>query len=1000
MTKVSFVIPVYNAVRHVVETMRSLFKQTYRNLELIAVDDGSTDGSSELLDQLAKEDPRLKVFHKSNGGVSSARNYALEHITGDYVWFFDADDILHEQAVEIMLRACEEHGAPFAYTPVERFSDTDTEAMRTRKLAYTYEILPYATDAYRCFRKNYYGVQHFLCRADYLQGLQFDCSLKFGEDMLFSYGILLREPKAVYSHTPLVFYRQHETSACATLTKAAKRGDVEKLAERFAEILQKDDVPDEVRFVLSSWIKDHDIPDCPPKPDKRKCYALMADDETRKTSSSGGAFSVIARKILKRGGCVVGAAFQSDFSVAYEIVDDEDNLKRLSGSKYVQCRFTAEVFKEIGKRIDSGRPVLFAGTSCHVASIKKAYSKAENLYTMDLICHGAPRAEFWQKYLGEVCAGREPVSVSFRKKAPEWTPLYKVSIAFSDKSGLEEDGRENAWIRAFLGNLSLSEGCLKCPYHDSKKPADITCGDFWELRRDPINDRKGISCVITNTEKGEILLGMLKGGETRLIPYDLSTIKQPNFFGATRAHPLAKEFQSDVLSGKLRFTEAVDKYLKHPKSVAILNFHWENKNFGAVLTSFALSRFLSDNGWYPQNIDYSPLEADALAMRLNPAFEDFRKQHVPRTNVISDLSKMSGVTKYFQNFIVGSDQVWSEKLSKGKEDALFLSCVGEGKRLIAAAASFGMVAAEDRDCDELKKRLAVFDTLSVREINDAKFVNSKIAPCVCVCDPVFWLGADFWRKFIGETRAEKKGVVVYTVTSADDAELLKFLEQAGLTDLEHPARFIKSTLNPLEWLQAIAGAKLVVTDSFHASCFAAILHTEFVVIHDKGNSTERLRTMLAGLGLSDHLFASAQTAAEAFKRQGLGSNWASVDARLCDYASEGASFMKAALEKELQDASSRQKNWRALRKWQASRPAQLKLERRSKQSLEPEGDGKVCVIKYLLPYGFMARYIYLKYDFKVDMPLFYYPGIFKRLKRIVKFALPYGLVLWWRKHFE
>ena len=917
--KVSIIIPVYNAVRYVAETIGSLLKQTYRNLELIAVDDGSTDGSSELLDRLAKEDSRLRVFHKPNGGVSSARNYGLEHFTGDYVWFFDADDILHEQAVEIMLKACEENGAPFAYTPVERFSNADAEALRTRKFAYTYENLPCATDAYRCFKNNFYGVQHFLCRADYLQGLQFDCSIKYGEDMLFSYGILLREPKAVYIHTPLVFYRQHETSACATLTKEAIRGDIEKVASRFVEILRRDNVPEKIRYMLTTWIKNHDISECPPKPDKRKCYALMADDETRKTSSSGGAFPVLAREILKRGGCVVGAAVQSDFSVAYEIAEDEETLKRQFGSKYVQCRFTSNVFKGIGSRIKSGKPVFFAGTACHVAGIRKAYPNAENLYTMDLICHGAPRAEFWQKYLGEVSAGRQPVSVSFRKKDPDWGPDHKLTIDFSDGSHFEEVGHRNVWIRAFLGDLSLSEGCSKCPYHGTERPADITCGDFWELRQDPVNDRKGISCVITNTEKGEALLGMLKGGETRLIPSDLNIIIQPNFFGATRPHPLAKEFQADVLSGRMCFTEAVNYYLEHPKAVAILNFHWENRNFGAVLTSFALSRFLSDNGWYPQNIDYSPREADTLAMRLNPPFEEFRKHYIPRTNAISRLEKIKWQTRLFRNFIVGSDQVWSDYLTKGKEETFFLSFVGAGKRLIAAAASFGMVSAEERDREELKLRLSVFDTISVREANDAEFVNREIAPCVCVCDPVFWLGAEFWRKFIGGRPAEKKGVVVYTVSPDSNAKLLEFMVKASVSDLEHPAQFIQSTLSPIGWLKAIAEAELVVTDSFHASCFAAILHTEFVVIHDNGNSTSRLRTMLSGLGLENHLFATAEAAAEAFNAHRPSSNWIRVDERLKAYAAEGSSFMKAALEKDLQDGPDRLRLWQELKLWQAHR---------------------------------------------------------------------------------
>jgi len=90
--KFSVIIPVYNVQKYLVEAIRSIQKQTYNYFEIILVDDGSIDGSSKLCDDFAKEDDRIRVIHKENGGVSSARNSGIAVSTGDYMLFVDSDD--------------------------------------------------------------------------------------------------------------------------------------------------------------------------------------------------------------------------------------------------------------------------------------------------------------------------------------------------------------------------------------------------------------------------------------------------------------------------------------------------------------------------------------------------------------------------------------------------------------------------------------------------------------------------------------------------------------------------------------------------------------------------------------------------------------------------------------------------------------------------------------------------------------------------------------------
>jgi glycosyltransferase involved in cell wall biosynthesis len=90
--KVSFIIPVYNAAPYLEQCVDSIIKQSYNDLEIILVDDGSTDGSSVICDNFAKKDNRIKVLHKSNGGQSDARNKGVSIATGEYIIFVDSDD--------------------------------------------------------------------------------------------------------------------------------------------------------------------------------------------------------------------------------------------------------------------------------------------------------------------------------------------------------------------------------------------------------------------------------------------------------------------------------------------------------------------------------------------------------------------------------------------------------------------------------------------------------------------------------------------------------------------------------------------------------------------------------------------------------------------------------------------------------------------------------------------------------------------------------------------
>ncbi|HNQ06290.1 MAG TPA: glycosyltransferase, partial [Tetrasphaera sp.] len=114
--RVSVIVPVYNVRNFVVECLASITSQTHRNLQIIVVDDGSTDGSGETCDQLGASDPRIEVIHQANAGLSGARNTGLDRATGGYVTLVDGDDLVAPDFVATLLADCLAHDADLAVT--------------------------------------------------------------------------------------------------------------------------------------------------------------------------------------------------------------------------------------------------------------------------------------------------------------------------------------------------------------------------------------------------------------------------------------------------------------------------------------------------------------------------------------------------------------------------------------------------------------------------------------------------------------------------------------------------------------------------------------------------------------------------------------------------------------------------------------------------------------------------------------------------------------------
>lgn len=192
--KISIVIPIYNTVRYLRKCLSSVCEQTYRNLEIIGVDDGSTDGSREILQEFADGDSRVIAIYKENGGESSARNAGLQCCTGDYIGFMDCDDWIERDMYELLLKCAEQSSVDVVACGYSLDTDTISIPAKniyqvTNKPFNRHQLLEYVyrRDVYRAFT-GYIWCK--LYRRQVLQNddgrwLQFDESLPLGGDIAF-----------------------------------------------------------------------------------------------------------------------------------------------------------------------------------------------------------------------------------------------------------------------------------------------------------------------------------------------------------------------------------------------------------------------------------------------------------------------------------------------------------------------------------------------------------------------------------------------------------------------------------------------------------------------------------------------------------------------------------------------------------------------------------------------------------------------------------------------
>lgn len=232
---ISVIIPVYNTETYLASCLDSVLTQSYRNLEVIVIDDGSSDFSLKVAEKYAEQDDRVTVYPQENAGLSVSRNRGLSVATGDLICFVDSDDLLLPDALEVMFEVLKEENADIIQGTVERdsvFKGVDYHKKLSRKIfsvpqaientLYQKEILPSAWG--KLFKRSLFDGVFFK------EGI-------FYEDLDIFYRLVDKSNKIVWIDFPVYFYRNTEGSILNTWRD--RRLDVLSVTQRMEEYISE-----------------------------------------------------------------------------------------------------------------------------------------------------------------------------------------------------------------------------------------------------------------------------------------------------------------------------------------------------------------------------------------------------------------------------------------------------------------------------------------------------------------------------------------------------------------------------------------------------------------------------------------------------------------------------------------------------------------------------------------------------------------------------------------
>lgn len=576
-------------------------------------------------------------------------------------------------------------------------------------------------------------------------------------------------------------------------------------------------------------------------------YAITAESFWLE-SSSGGVFSLLGEYAISNNGVVFGAAFSSDWEVEHIEAHNSAELVPLKLSKYVQSD-TKRTFSSVKEYLKSGRLVIYVGCACQIAGLISFLEGVdqEKLITVDLLCHGVPSPGMFREHL-ENKFGLDNIKNVEMRNRDGWSSCLHVEL--NNGEIYHYNNRKEIFGLAFHKDLILRKTCYECRFSKIPRQGDLTIGDMWEAANLKLGYpyEKKSSLALVNSEKGGKYLTKVLNDPTYKVEYiklnDINIgIEKLN---RNISKPSATKFEKREVFWKnyekMSFEEAAWKAF-YPNSVGMLLYM--SNNYGSVATNYALYEAIKVLG-------YTPIVCDNL-VELRGISKRFAEKHMQLASKFMKTKDYENANLLFDSFIVGSDQTYrfdSPFVIKNIE-CFLMTFAKENKRRIVYAGSFGpeTYTVDDKERKLFKHAFSSMSDVSFREDYAVK-MSEKLFERYAdwVCDPVFLPEREVYIKLAKESKLkdmERPFLLAYIRFASDERiELIrtqaklnklkaivicdatshkKLAEKMSMDEIIEPVEFV-------DWLWYYIHADMVITDSFHGTCFSIIMQKKFLAI--------------------------------------------------------------------------------------------------------------------------------------------------------------------------
>lgn len=250
---ISVIIPIYNVEKYLDRCLKSIISQSYKNIEIILIDDGSKDASSKICDDYAKSDNRIRVIHKKNEGVAIARNLGIKKATGKYITFIDADDYVEKDYVKILYELCRDHDVSIVGTIDENDEQVVISKSKSMiKIANGKEAIKEMLVTNRFFGWTCWNKMY---KTEIVKNVKFREKVKIAEDVEFLYNVIKKAKKVNIDTSYKLYHYVLDRKGSAT---EAKFNDDRKTEMQIYKSM-KDDMekimPQDIELIKAWYLK-------------------------------------------------------------------------------------------------------------------------------------------------------------------------------------------------------------------------------------------------------------------------------------------------------------------------------------------------------------------------------------------------------------------------------------------------------------------------------------------------------------------------------------------------------------------------------------------------------------------------------------------------------------------------------------------------------------------------------------------------------------------------